>query len=136
MNNLPENLLAEFTALHDQINARWAAARTVADLEPLEAFCHETYHGTYGGPGLDRVQPFERKDGLEGVRQAIASGNTTRIENRTIRMRSATEAVVFFERVFAKGEKDVARLFTVETWRKGDGGWRLMRETVEQVATS
>ncbi|HLO01730.1 MAG TPA: hypothetical protein VK191_01245 [Symbiobacteriaceae bacterium] len=134
MNHLPENLLAAFTAVHDRINELWATARTVADLEPLEAFCHETYHGTYGGPGLDKVQPFERKDGLEGVRQAIASGNTTRIENRTIRMRSVTEAVVFFERIFAKGDRDVARLFTVENWRLVDGAWKLMRETVEQVA--
>lgn len=134
MENLPDRLLQEFTAMHDQINRMWTAARTVADLEPLEALCHETYHGTYGGPGLSKVQPFERKDGIEGVRQAIAAGNTTRMENRTIRMRSATEAVVFFERIFEKGGKDVARLFTVENWSLMDGAWKLMRETVEQVA--
>jgi hypothetical protein len=134
VNNLPDTRLQEFTAMHDQVNQMWTAARSAADLEPLEAFCDESYHGTYGGPGMDKVQPFERKDGLEGVRQAIASGNTTRMENRTIRLRSATEAVVFFERIFEQGGRDVARLFTVENWRLVDGTWKLMRETVEQVA--
>jgi len=28
----------------------------------------------------------------------------------------------------------VARLFTVENWRQIDGAWKLVRETVEQVA--
>lgn len=136
MNTLPDQLLKEFTSFHDRLTAQWENADATTDTAPMEAACHATYHGTFGGPGMDEVAPFNRADGLEGFRNAIKAGNHARIENRTIRMRSSTEAVVFFERIFhkVKGGEPVARLFTVEYWRLIDGEWKLMRETVEQVA--
>lgn len=134
MITLPDQLLSEFTAVHDRINQVLEQATPASDLAPVADACDATYHGTFCGPGMDEPQPFGREEALEGTRKAIQSGNTTHIENRTIRMRSASEAVVFFERVFSKNGQPVARLFTVENWRQVDGAWKLMRETVEQVA--
>jgi hypothetical protein len=86
------------------------------------------------GPSMDETQPFIREGAVEEMRKSIKSGNKLRTENRMIRMRSATEAVVFAERVIEKDGAAVARIFHVETHRLLDGAWMLMRETMEQVA--
>lgn len=136
MNNLPE-VLREFTAFHDRLSQLAAMGGPETDLGPLEAAIHESYHGAYSNTGLAKPKTFDKREGYDpfvAMRKALGSGHTTRMENRTIRMRNEVEAVVFFEHVVVKDGQDVMRNFFVQTYAKVDGAWKLTRETMEQVA--
>lgn len=133
MDHLPD-ALKSFTAFHDQVIKTMAEAERTRDVSMMTAFEHPEYHGTYAGPGQPKPITWTGPEAAEAMQRSLNAGNVQRIENRVVRMRSATEAAVFFERVFEREGKAISRLFTLEFWKLTDGQWKLMRETVEQVA--
>ncbi len=133
MDHLPD-ALKTFTAFHDRVLEAMKEAERLKDLGVVAHFEHPEYHGTYAGPGQAKPITWTRSESAEVMQRSLNGGNIQRIENRIVRMRSATEAVVFFERLFERDGKVNSRLFTMEFWNLVEGEWKLMRETVEQVA--
>lgn len=133
MDLLPDQVLRDFTAFYDNLEQFLANATPAMDLSPLEERLPANYQKTFCVTGMDEPAICTRETAMAGLRQMIEAGNKVRIENRTIRMRTSTEAVVFLERVLEKGGQPLARVFHVETWRLVDGEWMMIRETMEQV---
>ena len=134
MDVLPDQVLRNFTAFYDRIEQFVANLTPDTDLKQIEDTLPPTYLKTFGVPGMDEPLPCTREEALAGLRQSIASGNKVHALNRAIRMRSATEAVVFVERVAERGGKPVGRTFHVEDFRLLDGSWQMVRETMEVLA--
>lgn len=131
----PDDALAEFTREIEEGLSRWQDAMATGDTRPIEQDMAPNITCYFGRAGLDSVDVISRDGIVNGMRQSVAAlrGCTKRFENRLIRMRSSDEAVVFFEQVVERESEVLARLFTIETYRRVSGRWRCLREIVEHV---
>lgn len=134
MDLLPDQAFRGVTAFIEQMEQFLAYATPATDLTPQEDRLHATYRQTYCFAGMDEPQTGTREVAMAGLRQSLAAGNKLRVQSRTIRMRSSTEAVVFMELLVEKDGETVGCFFDVATVRLIDGAWKLVRETMEQIA--
>lgn len=124
-----------FAAVHDQCLAAWEKAFRSGDISDLEPFRAPSYQGFFGHAGVTAVESVDREESLQGVRlfSLALKGATHRAENRVIRMRSDSEAVVTYERVIEREGAPVATFVVLQAWRKMGGGWLLLREASEHI---
>lgn len=92
----------------------------------------------FGRGNRDTADIIDRAAATAGMRRSVAdcaaAGIAKRWHHRLIRMAGPSEAVVFSEQVLERDGQVVARLLTVERWRRTAEGWRVVREKVEPVA--
>jgi hypothetical protein len=124
--------LQSFLAVHDEylllLEQVYATGRT----EPLLPLLASSYHGYFGTRREDRAAFFDLQDALAGIAgTANASpGVQARCLHRHVRMTAEDEAVVFYEKAMDFGTT-VASAFVLEVWRRRQGRWQLLRESVE-----
>lgn len=130
-----EQAQASFRAAWETGLKEWDRAMATGETAPLEAEIPDEMLCYFGLNGTEPLAVYDRTAVITGMRQSVGGlrGCTKRFENPLIRMRSETEAVIFFEQVVCRGDDVLARLFTMETYRLMDGHWRCVREVVEHL---
>lgn len=133
--NIPDELLDEFTRHFGKGLSQWEQAMTTGNTRPIEEEMPANITCYFGRAGQDLMDVIDRDGIVSGMRQSVAAlgGCRKRFKNRVIRMRSADEAVVFFEQVVERDNQVLARLFTIETYRQISGRWQCIREVVEHA---
>jgi len=123
-----------FQAIHDQYLSVVEHAYRTGETDPVLPFLGPGYHGYYGMPDQDRADYFDTASAIEGMQQTAKQlpGVRAGCVNRIIRMPSETSAVVFYEKPMVFGDKTISA-FVIEVWRRIDGKWVLVRETVEHL---
>lgn len=127
--------LAEFTAHFHQGLGEWARAMETGDTARLEPEMADEIVCYFGRAGVERMEVLRREEIVAGMRSSVQAlrGCRKRFENVIIRMRSDEEAVVFFEQVVERADQVLARLFTIETYRRDRGRWLCVREVAEHT---
>lgn len=127
--------LAEFTAHFHQGLGEWAGAMETGDTARLESEMAEEITCYFGRAGDEKMETIKKEEIVAGMRSSVQAlrGCRKRFENVVIRMRSDDEAVVFFEQVVERVDQVLARLFTIETYRRQGGRWLCVREVVEHT---
>lgn len=130
-----DRLLAAFTRHFEHEVELWDEAMRTGETGAIEAYIPAEITCYFARCGMDRAEIIDRKGVVSGMRQSVSAlkGCRKRFENRLIRMRGETEAVIFFEQVIERDLQVLARLFTIETYRLTEGNWRCIREVVEHV---
>ncbi|HEU5140540.1 MAG TPA: hypothetical protein VFT51_11225 [Bacillales bacterium] len=125
----------EFTEMHDQYFEKWKHALKIGDPSELEKLMPADYYVTFFIRNHEKPTFFDHTEAVEGMRQSVSAhnGETKYFENRVIRVRGEGNVVVFFEQVIKNNGVELARLFTIENWRKQNGQWELVREVQEQI---
>ncbi|HEX7023039.1 MAG TPA: hypothetical protein VF171_09295 [Trueperaceae bacterium] len=122
-----------FVATHDRYLQVMDRAYAEADPAALEPFLDPRYHGYFAATGMERAEFFGYRDALEGMRQSAGAmpGVRTHCLHRTVQMRSASEALVFYLKRMIHEGRLRAYAFEMESWTRASGKWRLLREIVE-----
>jgi hypothetical protein len=125
----------DFAQVHDRYLQAWATALATGEAAEAEAFMAADYHGWFA-PASDRHVPYDRADGVEGMRESVATlrGAGFRAAQRTVCRRGDDEAVVSYEKRIERADEVVASAFIVEAWRREGGQWVLCRELTEHGA--
>lgn len=133
--NIPNELLDEFTLQFEKGLSQWEEAMTTGNTRPIEEEMPANIICYFGRTGQDLMDVIDRDGIVSGMRQSVAAlrGCRKHFENRVIRMRTAYEAVIFFEQVVERENRVLARLFTIETYRRVSGRWQCVREIVEHA---
>jgi hypothetical protein len=128
-----QNLLDEFTKVHNEFISGWVHAMSTGDTTSVERMA-EDYYVAFFKSGNEKPVFFTKEEAINGMKQSIKHflGGEKKFENRVIRLRDNENAVVFYEQLIVKDEKVLARLFTIENWRLLNGKWMVMRE-IEDV---
>lgn len=136
MNSTIETALQELNATLDQCFDAWTEATRSGDPAPVAAYASEQFNGTSGYPGADRAEFYDRAEAMDGLPRLFGyvKGATHTVHNRYLRMRNAEEGVVSFEQCFEREGKVLLRFLYLQTWRKIEGRWLLVREALEQLA--
>lgn len=123
----------EFIALHDRYLDAWDHACRSGEHTEVAAFAHDRFRSITSADGSGTPAIQEREEAARGLKLLVRAmhGATHRAQNRVIRLRSAEEAVVFYERVFGKDDKVLSRFLVTQIWCGTVGGWRLLRESLE-----
>lgn len=133
--NIPDELLDEFTLHFEKGLSQWEEAMTTGNTGPIEEEMPANITCYFGRAGQDYMDAIDRDGIISGMRDSVAAlvGCRKRFENRVIRMRNADEAVVVFEQVVERENQVLARLFTIEPYRRVSGRWQCVREIVEHA---
>lgn len=136
MNSTIETALHELNATLDQCFAAWTEAALTADPTRLAAYASELFSGTGGHTGQDQADSYGHAESIDALPRLLGyiKGSTHTVENRYVRMRSAEEGVASFDQTFERDGKIILRFLYLQTWRKIDGKWLLVREMLEQMA--
>lgn len=131
----PTELLEAFIQHFEDGLARWEHAMQTGDTSQIEAGMGERITCYFGMAGQEQMEVIDRAGIIAGMRDSVTAlqGCQKRFENRLVRMRSADEAVVFYEQIVERQGEVLARLFTIETYRCISGQWRCIREVTEHV---
>ncbi|GAA0315465.1 hypothetical protein GCM10008967_02540 [Bacillus carboniphilus] len=131
---LSHSALTEFTEMHDSFFEVWKQVMNSGDTSVVERFC-EDYYVTFFMGTEQKPKFFNREESVEGMKQSVHSllGATKRFENRVIRLRNENNGVVFYELVLEKEGIELARLFTIENWKRIGDQWLLSREIAESI---
>ncbi|TFB13028.1 hypothetical protein E3U55_16750 [Filobacillus milosensis] len=126
--------LNEFTQIHDDFILDWNKAMISGDTSALERMSDDYYVTFFKGVN-EKPIIFNREEALRGMQQSVMQllGAKKHFNNRVIRLRNNHNAVVFYEQLIEKDEKEIARLFTIENWQYSNGKWLLIREVEEQI---
>lgn len=129
------DVIHEFTAFHDQMLAEWKSAMETGSTVRLEEGISESYYVTFFTGGELYPTRYDKTAAIAGMRQSVEvlKGAVKKFEHRLIRARDENNVVVFYEQVIQKENSELARLFTIESWRRNDDTWEIVRETVEHV---
>lgn len=137
MNTTIETALHELNATLDQCEAAWTEATRTGLPGPLPEYLAGGFTGTGGHPRQDVPDSYglaEATGALPGLLGYVKGGSHT-VHNRYVRMRSAEEGVASYEQCFERDGKVLLRFLYLQTWRKIDGRWLLVRELLEQLAS-
>ena len=120
-----ESYQYQFVESHNRYLAAWKEALRTGNPGEVNAFAARNVRADFGYAGVTD----------SGLRELISAykGTEHRCENRIIRPRNETEAVVFYERIFEREDKILAQFQLLQTWRQIEGDWRLIRELVEKL---
>ncbi len=129
-----QDVLEQFTRVHDEFTKNWEQAMITADTSKLEVMAEEYYVTFYNGHS-EKPDFYNRKEAIIGLRESVEElrGSKKRFENRLIRQRNADTFVVFYELIIEKNQHEIARFFTIEDWKKTNGVWMLSREIAEHI---
>jgi len=129
-----ENLLKEFTNMHDQFIRDWNKAMQTGDTSAVEKMADD-YYVAFFKSGNEKPMFFNIDEAIDGMKQSVNHflGASKNFENRVIRLRNQNNAVVFLEQLIIKDEKVLARLFTIENWEIRNGEWKITREIEESI---
>ena len=133
MNGTIDTALDQFNATLDQFLAAWDEAIRTGDLSRVKAYTAEIYNGTVAHSHDDKAEFYDREECFTGLPSLLAYvGNSRQIvENRHVRMRTASEAVASFDQVYERDGKVFLCFVITQTWRKIDETWLLVREGQE-----
>lgn len=128
------NVLSDFTKMHDDFIADWNTAMSTGDTSSVERMSEDYYVAFFREP-RDKPILFNKRDAVDGMKQSVQHflGAEKRFENRVIRLRNDQNAVVFYEQLIVKNEEIFARLFTIENWEFINQKWVIVRETEESI---
>lgn len=137
MNSTLELAVQELETTLDQCFAAWAESAQSGDPAPVMAYAADVYNGTAAHPGADQAEFFTRDEAMAGIPRLITyiKGCRQVIDGRHIRMRSAEEGVVSFDQAFERDGQVLIRFLYLQTWRKIEGRWLLVREALEQLTS-
>ncbi|MFD1739619.1 hypothetical protein ACFSCX_24350 [Bacillus salitolerans] len=129
-----KNRLLEFTQMHDEFIQNWKVAMKTGDTSAVERMAEDYYVAFFSG-AHDKPMFFNKIEAVTGMKQSVMHflGAEKRFENRVIRLKSDELVVVFYEQVIVKEEQVEARLFTIESWKKIDNKWMIVREIEEPL---
>lgn len=136
MNSTLNVALDDLNATLDQCFADWTEGARTADPTRLAAYASELFTGTGGHTGQDKADSYSYADSIDALPRLLGyvKGSTHTVDQRYVRMRSAEEGVASFEQTFEREGKVLLRFLYLQTWRKIDGKWLLVREMLEQMA--
>lgn len=125
---------AAFLAFHDEYLNVMERAYATGGTEAVLPMLGPDYHGYFGTRREDRASFYDLADAVEGIQQTAKAypGVRSGCHGRYVRMPSETEAVVFYEKSMDFGTR-VGYALVMEVWRRLDGNWRLVRDTVESA---
>lgn len=125
----------EFTSTLEQSLTAWDTAFQTGDTSGLERFRAPSYQGFFGHAGVDMVEPVDLEESVAGVRlfSRALKGARCRAENPVVRMRSADDAVVTYERFIEREGAPVAVYVVLQSWRKHGEVWHIVRESAEHI---
>lgn len=135
---MKETLLSDaelsFTRSHDQFLEQWKHAMYTGETDGVDRMAN-TYFVAFFMNNQPRPDFFEYDEAMEGMRQSVKEcvGFEKSFENRIIRMKNQTNAIVFYEQILKNGERELSRLFTTEEWELQGDQWLLTREVDIQV---
>ena len=129
-----QNRLNEFTKMHDEFISDWNHAMSSGDTSSVDRMT-EDYYCAFFNSGNEKPFIFTKQEAINGMEQSVRHflGSNKRFENRVIRLRNNEIAVVFYEQLIVKDEEVLARLFTIENWRRINEKWMIVRETEEAI---
>lgn len=127
-------ILTEFTKMHDEFIHDWNQAMTTGDTTLVERMADDYYVAFFQGTSEQPVI-YNRNDAIAGMKHSVEQllGARKKFENRIIRLKNRDHAAVFFEQIIEKDEQVVARLFTIENWQYLNGKWMIIREMEEPI---
>lgn len=130
-----KELLGNFCGLHDAYISDWDRAMETGDTDQLEPFYAQDYFVTFLGEPGAKPNIENRASAMDGMRQSVAAlrGAVKRFGGRIVRVRNASNVVVFYELIIERDGVALAHMFTIEDWRLFAHGWQIEREMVEVV---
>jgi hypothetical protein len=125
----------EFMAVVDRYQRGWESALQKGNATALEPFFHADYQQWFGHMNLEQPQPLSLPDVLQGLNRftAIFKGSIHIAQNLHVRMRTDTDAVVSYERLVLRSDHLGASTMVLQTWRRRENTWRIVRECVESL---
>src|SRR5699024_12222255 len=122
----------KFVDVHDSYLDAWGEAMRTGVSSPVETFLAPDYHGWFA-PDAGRQEPYDRADGIAGMRQSVADlqGAAMIVGTRRFNARGPADVVVTYDKEITSRGEPVARSLIVEAWSRDTDGWRLHRELTE-----
>jgi len=135
MEKYKEDKDSPFQEIHDDYWQEWGRSMASGDSSKLENLMADGYYVTFFMRNEEKPVHFDRNEAIVGMRKSIAEAQQAekRMENRVIRLKDDDHAAVFYEQILERNGNELARLFTIENWKRHDGKWRITREVQEHV---
>jgi hypothetical protein len=124
-----------FLAVHNAYMVAWNRAVQHGDTIALEDRLAADYQEVMCDDRTVHVRLRNRREAVEGLRELIqySVGAVHVGYGRVVRKRGVDEMVVSYERGIHSRGMPFARFITLQTWRRRNGVWLLVRELVEAV---
>lgn len=124
----------EFLAIHDEALKAAEHAYSTGDTSSVGMFMHPDLHGYFGTSSSLSADQYGYDDCIEGMRKTAKAypGVKSSISNRYVRMRSESEAIVFYDKSMDTGQA-VIHAMVMEVWRRVGERWVIVREVTEHA---
>lgn len=133
---LREKRLNNFTKFHQKTLSKWEEVMKTGDVSLFEEEMIGEYKVYFFTKGQDDPAVYKIDEIIDGMRKSVTAlkGASKKFVNKVIRMRNDDNAIVFYEQIIEKEGQEIARLFTIESWKLLEEKWVLFREVVEPVS--